>query len=155
MSPSTLASLSSMFPSTTSSAADTALATQYLQQLNDQNSTLEELENDKKNIDHRTSVLENALSRLIMNLPGETREQLFSGAAQQQGAEEVGGFSTPSPGTAAASPAPNNALPGGTTGWDSSQALSDADLEKFLAQYGPCPFLSFFLALFLLQFLLL
>lgn len=117
ISPSTLANV---FPTSDTVGAN------YVQQLDDQTSQLRDMMGEKADIDQRTTVLESAIARLMQGLPQETRDQ----------------FAGPSAGVDATGPPMSPGLfggvgaDGGIGGWDPNQSLSDADLEKFLAQYG-------------------
>ncbi|SCV72634.1 BQ2448_4171 [Microbotryum intermedium] len=88
----------------------------YRSAIRDSTQAIQDVTNEKADIDARTSALEAAIARLMQNLPEETREQL-----SQQTGQGLDELST-----------------SGNGSW-SSGANGDLDLDKFLAQYDTNP----------------
>ncbi|KDE05811.1 hypothetical protein MVLG_03900 [Microbotryum lychnidis-dioicae p1A1 Lamole] len=92
------------------------LSPDYRSAIRDSTQAIQDVTNEKADIDARTSALEAAIARLMQNLPEETRDQL-----SQQTGQGLDELSTSGPGA-----------------W-SSGANGDLDLDKFLAQYDTNP----------------
>lgn len=101
-----------------------AVPEDYSQAIHDHAEVLQEVQNEKADIDGRTTALEVAIAKLMQGLPVETRDALGSGGDAALGG--VGG----SQGTGAGL--------GEGLDWDPAVGgapTSDIDLDNFLAQY--------------------
>ncbi|ORY80672.1 hypothetical protein BCR35DRAFT_291172 [Leucosporidium creatinivorum] len=130
--------LEALLPGISSSSSDALFSPSdfsedYRSAIQDHSQVMNDVVNEKADIDKRTTALEAAIAKLMQTLPEETREALSSaGGVEGQTLESLGlgaDFG------AGASPA----RPAGTTAegmqWGAGGVDNDIDLDQFLAQY--------------------
>lgn len=107
----------------------------YRTAIQDHSQVMNDVVNEKADIDKRTTALEAAIAKLMQTLPEETREALSSaGGVEGQTLESLGLGADFGQGVSPARPAAGGSTDGmqwGTQGID-----NDLDLDQFLAQYG-------------------
>lgn len=130
LSPRTLASLLPALPTNPST-----LPEDYTQSITDHAEVLQEVQNEKADIDERTSALENAIEKLMNGLPVETRDALSAptpssatagGVGEVAGGEMGGGLDW-------------GAMSAGAGGDIAVGSTGEMDLDSFLAQYCSSP----------------
>ena len=109
----------------------------YRSAIQDHSQVMNDVVNEKADIDKRTTALEAAIAKLMQTLPEETREALSSaGGVEGQTLESLGLGADFGQGVSPSRPAAGESTDG--MQWGAQGIDNDIDLDQFLAQYGQC-----------------